>query len=84
MSEFDITAPAEGGVMLSLSWDDAEILTRLVGMTNSGNLIHHSPALADFVENMVEHVGRNDVGEARRYKAETKLNGQTYITDYKE
>jgi len=78
---FEINSPTDGGVTLTLPWADAEVLTRLVGMSNSGNLQKHSPLLHDFVQQMVEHVGRNNINEANRYATEIR-GGQVYISDF--
>lgn len=77
-SDVTITPPAEGKVVLELDWKDAEILARIVGLTNSGNLDEQSPALATFVETMTEHVGRNNHREAKNYFAHIHA-GQAYV-----
>jgi hypothetical protein len=82
MSDFDINAPTQGKVTLELDWDEAEILARIVGMTNSGNLDTVSPVLAEFVASMVEHVGRNIRSDARKYYAYTEnsvVGAQVYV-----
>lgn len=75
---FEIVPPAEGKVVLELDWKDAEILTRLVGLANSGNLSNVSPVLAEFVKDMVKHVGRSTGIEAKNYTARVDA-GQVYI-----
>lgn len=80
MNPIEITAPTDGGVTLNLPWADAEVLTRLVGMCNTGNLRIVSPVLLDFVSQMNEHVGRNTDTEANRYLAEITA-GQVYVLD---
>lgn len=80
---FEVNPPTNGMVTLQLSWTDAEILTRLVGMANTGNLDKHSPALVEFVTEMVGHVGRNNFSEADHYIARA-VNGQVYIEPIEE
>lgn len=76
---FEVSPPSTGTVTLTLNWREAEILTRLVGMCNSGNLQDYSPELAEFVENMVKHVGRNKTSEAEYFLAHV-TGGQVYIS----
>lgn len=76
----EIVEPQEGKVTLTLSWKDAEILTRIVGLTNTGNIEEHSPVLLEFVTSMVEHVGRSTSVEVNRYLTETR-GKQVYIID---
>lgn len=67
----NITPPTEGRVTLELSWDDAEVLSRLVGLVTGGNLKEFSLTLYEFVQQMNEHVGRNTQNEARKFVAKT-------------
>lgn len=80
MSDYTITAPTDGFVQLTLTWEDAEVLTRLVGRANSGNLKKFSPRLYDFVLEMVEYVGRDTSDEATNFVSERE-NGQIYLVD---
>lgn len=82
-SSFEFVEPVEGKVTLTLSMKDAEILTRALGKTNTGNLSQYSPVLLDFVERMVKHFGRDLEGEAANYRALT-FNGQVYIEEVKD
>lgn len=75
-SGFTVTEPNEGRVTLELNWQDAEILTRIVGLTNSASLNEHSPALHNFVTSMVERIGR--AHESRNYEARISI-GQVYV-----
>jgi hypothetical protein len=79
-TNYTVYAPAEGKLVLELSWDDAEILTRLIGLTNSGSLQQHSKPLHNLVGRMVELVGRNAPKQARRYRA-TISSGQVWVYD---
>lgn len=81
MTEFIIVPPAEGGVTLELSFDDAEMLTRVLGLTNTGNMSRMSPALFDFVQRMIEVVGRNDESEARKYHAFVGNHQQIHVEE---
>lgn len=76
----EIQEPSEGKVTLELTWDEAEILLRAVGMTNLGNLESVSPDLASAVDSMVDLFGRNNTNECRRYLSEIR-NGQVYVID---
>jgi hypothetical protein len=80
---FDIKSPVEGKVTLDLTWDEAEVLTRVLGLTNSGNLRKHAPGLHEFVQSMVVHVGRGVSGEASKYVAEVG-GGQVYVKNKDE
>lgn len=81
MTEFVIVPPEEGGVTLELSFDDAEILARVLGMTNTGNISRMSPALFDFVQHMTEVVGRNNLTEARKYHAFLGNHMQVHVEE---
>lgn len=82
MSEttFEITRPTEGRVVLNLDWQDAEIVLRLVGLANTGNLASHSQNLLSIVNSLVEEFGR-DNGEANNRYGARISNGQVYIYD---
>jgi hypothetical protein len=82
--DYTITPPKEGAVTIVLDWKDAEILTRLVGTANHGNLSSHSPALVVLMEKLNEAFGRNIEGEANRFVAEVERNKQVYITDLRD
>lgn len=77
---YDIVKPTKGRVTLDLSWKEAEILARAVGMVNYGNLKDKCPSLLDFITDMMEQVGRNTHEEARRYVAKV-IGSQVYIND---
>jgi len=74
MTSFEIVPPAEGEVTLTLSWADAEIAARLIGQANYGSLRQVSPALSEFVDDMVKHVGRNTDDEAQNYIVQSRGN----------
>lgn len=75
-SAFTITEPTDGQITLELDWQDAQILTRILGLTNSGNLQERSPALYNFVRSMVDRIGRDF--ESEDYRAQTS-NRQVYV-----
>lgn len=75
-----IEAPTQGGVTLKLSYHDAEILLRAVGLVNTGSLLQAAPQLLETVDTLLEEFGRNTNLEASRYVAEI-INNQIYITD---
>ena len=75
---YKIEPPTEGKVTLELSWDDAEILLRVLGWANSGNLREFSPNLARLCEEMHAVFGRNTAPEANKYLSSV-IRGQIYI-----
>lgn len=75
-SGFTVTEPTEGRVTLELNWQDAEILTRIVGITNSGSLREHSPILHEFVTSMVERIGRGYESKGHEVRVS---GGQVYV-----
>lgn len=77
-----ITKPAEGSVTLTLNWLEAEALTRIVGMTNSGNL-RDFPILESFMHDMLEVFGRNTSTEAFSLMARIE-SGQVYVEGFDE
>lgn len=75
----EVTRPTEGGVTITLPFNEAEVLLRAVGMVNAGNLREHAPTLMDVVnELLVEFGSSNKPGV--RYGARL-ANGQAYIYD---
>jgi hypothetical protein len=80
MTAIEVTPPANGRVVLDLSWDDAEILLRALGMTNTGSMESVSPNLVSVVGELVKEFGRNNDIEARKYRA-TVLKSQVYIEE---
>lgn len=76
---FDITPPTSGVVTLELSWDEAEIVTRALGLINAGNMRENAPNLCQFVESMVELVGRSNSSEARKFLVTSGRFNQMYI-----
>lgn len=80
MTNLNVQPPCEGTVTLELSWTDAEVLTRAVGMTNAGSLREHAPDLLAVIEDLVETFGRNLDGERNRFEAHIRTN-QVYIYD---
>ena len=73
----NITPPSDGEVSFTLSYEDAEILLRLIGLTNSDNLDAHAPEIANLVAALVSEYGRENEG---RYGARIS-NDQVYIWD---
>jgi hypothetical protein len=78
---YEITPPSPGEVTLHLTFDEAEIVARAVGLITRGSLTSHSPNLVDFVEDMVEIVGRSNSKEARKYLVLTGSFSQNYIIE---
>lgn len=78
MNEYKVTLPTEGSVTLTLDWQEAEVLTRVVGLVNAGDLSKHAPTLYRLVTQLVEEFGRNNESEAENYIAKTGM-GQVYI-----
>lgn len=76
-SGFNITEPTDGKVVLTLNWQDAQILTRIVGRTNSGNLQEQSPCLYNFVLSMVDRIKRED--DSEDYAVHVGRFGQMYV-----
>lgn len=75
----EVTQPTEGRVVLDLSWDEAVIAARAIGMMNSGNMKENGAhTLEEFVRRMVAIVGRNSTSEAQEYIA-CILNGQVFV-----
>lgn len=74
----EITQPIEGRVVLDLSWDEACVAARAIGLVNSGNLKDNAPTLYEFVLSMVEVIGRNSASEAKEYVASIH-GGQVYV-----
>lgn len=62
-----IEEPSKGSVTLELSWDDAVVLTRIVGLTNSGDLTAAAPDLHEFVTEMTEIIGRPSPSDMPRF-----------------
>lgn len=77
-STYTIVAPTEASVTLNLSWEDAKVLTRIVGLTNSGCLMEASPVLHRFFDKMVAHIGSNVPAESRDYEADIS-GGQIFL-----
>lgn len=73
----EITKPTKGGVKIELSYEDAEVLLRLVGLSNYGNLVEHSPDLNKVMDALLEEYGGVDEG---RYGARLSGN-QAFIYD---
>ena len=78
---YEIVSPQEGKVTLNLTWAEAEIVARAVGLINSGNLRTHSPDLSDWVDAMTAVIGRNVTNEANRYLVKMSQQ-QAYLTDF--
>lgn len=79
--DYEIVTPQEGKVTLELTWAEAEIVARAVGLINRGNLREHSEDLCVWVEAMVESIGRNTNSEANRYTIHVSSN-QAYLHDF--
>lgn len=75
---YKIEPPTEGKVTLELSWDDAEVLLRVLGWANSGSLMHVSPNLARLCDEMHTVLGRNTANEANKYLSSV-IRGQIHI-----
>ncbi len=78
--DYTIIAPQKGKVTLILDWQEAEIVTRLIGMANHGNLGAHSPNLVAMLTGLLESFGRNLASESNRYTANIQ-GGQVYLFD---
>lgn len=76
----DIKPRQEGSVTLELSWEEAEVLTRAVGMVNFGDLSRLAPVLSNDMEALLQVFGRNTVSEANRFVARV-VGGQVYVSD---
>lgn len=78
MSNAEFVLPTEGKAVLNLDWKDAEILARIIGMVNTGNLSQYSAVLYDFVSKMNTEVGRNDIDRADAFIAVVR-GSQVYV-----
>ena len=76
----EIVRPSDGQVTLTLSYEDAEILTRLIGRCNPGNLVAHSTTLYDAIHSLCEEFGEDDKDAANRFYSAV-IGQQVYVYD---
>ena len=47
----EITKPAEGRVVVVMSYEDAQVVSAILGSVNHGSFFKHAPALSKTLEN---------------------------------
>lgn len=78
----EIQTPTEGKVNLDLSWREAEILTRILGVVNSGSLHMLAPRLWNASQDLFRVFGGNN-DEGNNYSISIR-HGQVYVEESAE
>lgn len=75
----EIVKPTEGGVTITLPYNEAEVLLRVVGAVNTGNLTEHAPNLLEVVNSLLQEFGASG-NPSVRYGVRISYN-QVYVFD---
>ena len=81
MTKIDVVAPAKGKVDISLDWDTASALARVLGKVNFK--CSKETGLQDIYEALAEHFGDDTKAQGKWKSAKIRQNGfsQIYIEE---